>query len=86
AVRPNKSKKWELYDVATDPSESKDLATAHPEVVAKLTTLAAQAHEPASEGSFSSTDRHERDRRAKYGKHDDPSYVATPSKIMKKQP
>jgi arylsulfatase A-like enzyme len=86
AVKPNRSKKWELYDVATDPSESKDLATAHPEVVAKLTTLAAQAHEPAREGSFSTTDRHERDRRAKYGKHDDPSYVATPSKIMKKQP
>jgi hypothetical protein len=72
--------------VATDPSESKDLATAHPEVVAKLTTLAAQAHEPVREGSFSSTDRHERDRRAKYGKHDDPSYVATPSTIKKKQP
>ncbi len=52
----------------------------------RLTALAAQAHEPAREGSFTTTDRHERDRRSKYGKQDDPSYEATPSSIKKKQP
>jgi arylsulfatase A-like enzyme len=85
AVKPSKSKMWELYDLATDPGESKNLATAHSDVLGRLTTLAAQAHEPVREGSFSTTDRHERDRRAKYGKQDDPSYEATPSTIKKKQ-
>ena len=70
-VKPPKGDKWELYDLASDPSESKDLATAKPDVLTKLTALAAKAHEPAREGTFSSTDRHERDRRAKFGKQDD---------------
>lgn len=37
-----------------------------------LTAQATQAHEPVVEGTFASTDRHERDRRAKFGKQDDP--------------
>ncbi len=85
AVKPAKAKAWELYDVATDPSESKDLAAAQPDILAKLTALAAQAHEPAREGSFTHTDLHDRDRRAKYGKHDDASYIATPSGVSKKK-
>ena len=84
AVKPAKAKVWELYDVATDPSESSDLAAAQPDILAKLTALAAQAHEPAREGSFTHTDLHDRDRRAKYGKHDDASYIATPSGVSKK--
>lgn len=84
AVKPDKSKTWELYDLATDPSESKDLAAEKPDVLARLTALAAAAHEPAREGTFTRTDLHERDRRAKYGKHDDDSYIATPSGVSKK--
>ena len=73
AVKPPKNDKWELYDLATDPSESKDLAVAKSDVLANLTALATKAHEPAREGTFSRTDRHERDRRAKLGKQDEPS-------------
>ena len=53
AVRPKPSAAWELYDLSVDPSESKDLAAAHPEVLAKLAKLAEEAHEPAVEGTFS---------------------------------
>ncbi|MCB1091959.1 MAG: sulfatase-like hydrolase/transferase, partial [Verrucomicrobiae bacterium] len=71
AVKGNKSG-WELYDLAADPSESKNLAADRPEELAKLVSLAEKAHAPAVEGSFSRTDRHERDRRAKTGQQDNP--------------
>jgi arylsulfatase A-like enzyme len=71
AVRPKPDAPWELYDLATDPSEAKDLAAATPEILARLTELAAQAHEPVREGTFTTTVRHERDRRAKFGRHDE---------------
>lgn len=71
-VKPPKAERWELYDLATDPSEAKDVAAKHPEVLAKLQALAIQAHEPVREGTFTSTARHERDRRAKFGRHDEP--------------
>jgi arylsulfatase A-like enzyme len=86
AVKPARSPAWELYDLATDPAEAKDLAAAQPEVLAKLTALAEQAHEPVREGTFAATDRHERDRRAKFGKQDDPSYEASPGGGKKKGP
>lgn len=84
AVKPNKSPKWELYDLATDPSESKDLASTRPEVLAKLVELVTKAHEPVREGTFSSTDRHERDRRAKFGKQDDPNGPSRPGGATRK--
>jgi arylsulfatase A-like enzyme len=71
AVRPKARQPWELYDLATDPSESKNLAAAQPAILAKLTVLAEKAYVPAVEGTFTMTDRHERDRRAKFGKQDD---------------
>jgi hypothetical protein len=46
------------------------VAAENPHVLVKLTSLAEQAHRPAVEGTFATTDRHERDRRAKFGKHD----------------
>lgn len=70
--RAVKAKVWELYDLASDPSESRDLAREHPDRLAALQSLAASASEPAVEGSFSRTDRHERDRRAKTGQQDNP--------------
>ena len=85
AVKPNKKSSWELYDLSSDPSEARDVSSAQPQVLAKLVALAEQAHEPVSEGTFSSTDLHERDRRAKFGKQDDPNYVATPGAAKKKQ-
>jgi len=76
--------KRELYDLAADPSESKDLSSAQPGILAKLTALAAAAHHPAREGTFADTTFRERERRAKYGKHDDDTYIATPGGISKK--
>ncbi len=86
AVKPNKSNEWELYDVATDPSESKNLAAMHPEIVARMQEIARRESEPVRPGTFANRDLHERDRRAKFGYHDDPSYwvPANPSKILKK--
>lgn len=72
AVKPARAEAWELYDLATDPSESKNLASEKPEIAARLAALAAAAHEPVREGTFSRTDRHERDRRAKFGRQDEP--------------
>jgi hypothetical protein len=71
-VRPKPNSKWELYDLATDPSESEDIAAAKPDIVAKLAALATSAHIPAVEGTFARTDRHQRDRRAKTGQQDNP--------------
>ncbi len=76
AVKPPRATAWELYDLSSDPSESKDLAAANPTVVAKLAALADKSHEPVREGTFASTANHERDRRAKFGKQDDPTFEA----------
>ncbi|MCS6852304.1 MAG: arylsulfatase [Gemmataceae bacterium] len=84
AVKPGKKGEWELYDVAADPGERTNLAARRPEILARLQAAAQHAHEPAREGTFTSTERSERDRRAKYGVHDDPSYIATPSGVIKK--
>jgi len=86
AVKPPRRDAWQLYDVAVDPSESKNLAGVQPQVLSKLVALAAKAHEPVREGTFSRTDRHERDRRAKYGKQDDPEVEATPSGLRERNP
>ena len=72
AVKPAKATNWELYDLAKDPSESQDVASSNPRVLESLVALATKAHEPVQEGTFTRTDRHERDRRAKMGKHDEP--------------
>lgn len=64
---------WELYNLADDPSESQDLAKRNPAQLRELVRLAESAHEPVVEGTFTSLERHERDRRAKFGRHDDPN-------------
>jgi arylsulfatase A-like enzyme len=83
AVRPKPNQPWELYDLSFDPSESRDLAAMKPEILEKLSALAAEAHEPVREGTFTSTERHERDRRAKFGKQDEPA-TTTKRKGQKK--
>lgn len=82
AVRPKPNQVWELYDLSADPSESKDLAAEQPAILKRLTELATKAHEPVREGTFASTDLHERDRRAKFGKQDE---VTTPAKPAAKK-
>jgi len=77
-VQPKPTQPWELYDLAKDPSEKNDLATQMPEKLAELVAIADQATEPAVIGTFTKTDRHERDRRAKFGKQDDLNYDPSP--------
>jgi arylsulfatase A-like enzyme len=84
AVKPVRATAWELYDLSTDPGESRDVAAAHPQILAKLTAIAAKEHTPQREGTYTSTERHERDRRAKFGKQDDPSFNPTPGNPKKK--
>ncbi|MGH7956768.1 MAG: N-acetylgalactosamine-6-sulfatase, partial [Opitutaceae bacterium] len=36
-----------LYDLASDPAESRDVAARHPEVVARLATILREQHVPA---------------------------------------
>lgn len=72
AVKPPKATSWALYDLSADPSELNDVAVSHPGVVESMVLLATKAHEPVVEGTFTRTDRHERDRRAKMGKQDEP--------------
>ena len=67
AVRPNQNGPWELYDLSRDLAEQDDVAADHPDVLAKMTAFAEQAHTPAEEGVFHNRELHERDRQAKYG-------------------
>jgi arylsulfatase A-like enzyme len=83
AVKPARAESWELYDLATDPSEARNVAAAHPAILARLTALAAGAHSPVQEGTFTRTDRHERDRRAKFGQQDNPGFTPTAGKKKK---
>ena len=47
ALRRAPGRALELYDLATDPGESSDVAAQHPELVARLEQLMAQAHSPS---------------------------------------
>ena len=66
-VRPKRDAAWELYDLATDPGEQRDVAAAHADVVAQIDAIARREHTPAVEGTFADTALHERDRAAKFG-------------------
>jgi len=54
---------WELYDLGGDVEEKKDVATNHPDIVKKLTSLAAAAHEPIRPGVVYDGKLIEKDRR-----------------------
>ncbi len=66
AVRPRNAA-WELYDLSRDLSEERNLAAQHPDVLARMTAMAREAHQPAVEGVFHDRAIHERDRAAKWG-------------------
>ena len=67
ALRPGPKKAWELYDLATDISESNDVAADNSSVVEELSALAAGAHVPAVPGTFFRNDLQKRDREARNG-------------------
>lgn len=73
AIQPKAGAPWELYDLARDVSERNDLAARHPDVLARLQGHAGQAHTPVVEGTFTSTELHERDRAAKFGGNPPPA-------------
>lgn len=66
AIKP-RAGDWELYDLSNDISESNDLSTKQPELLAKLKEIAVEAHTPVDEGTFADPDIHQRDRQAKFG-------------------
>ncbi|MCL4112928.1 UNVERIFIED_CONTAM: hypothetical protein GTU68_040483 [Idotea baltica] len=67
AHRSNSKQAWKLYDLANDISETADVSAANGDILEKMAGFAAAAHTPAVEGTFASTDLHEKDRRAKFG-------------------
>lgn len=75
AIQPGKpkgSKKnqpWELYDLSRDVSESTSVADSHPDVLEKMQVFADASHAPVEAGTYydKSRERHERDRKAKWG-------------------
>lgn len=69
AIRRGKAQAWQLFDLKNDISESRDVATAKPKILARLVAMAEKSHEPVREGTFASRDLHEKDRRAKWGKN-----------------
>lgn len=46
AIRPKPGGAWELYDLAGDPGETKDVAAEHPDLVARIEQIARQEHTP----------------------------------------
>lgn len=46
AIRPRHDREIELYDLATDPGEKKNLAAAKPELVTRAAAMMAEAHTP----------------------------------------
>lgn len=68
-IRPKPNVAWELYDLKSDLSESKDVASSHPEMIERMKRYAAASHEPVRNGVYydAKRTRHERDRWAKWG-------------------
>ena len=66
-IQPKKGADWELYDLSTDLSESKDLAGAHADLIQKMQEIAKVSHTPLRPGQYKDRTLHERDRAAKYG-------------------
>lgn len=48
---------WELYDLAADPHEERNVAAEHPDVVTRLTALMKREHTPSQEFPFAALDR-----------------------------
>ena len=64
-----KSQPWELYDLSRDVSESTSVADSHSDVLEKMKAFADASHDPVEAGTYydKSRERHERDRKAKWG-------------------
>ena len=58
---------WELYNLEKDISETTDVANNHPEIIRRMKKIVEECHEPARPGTYTTLERHERDRWAKWG-------------------
>jgi arylsulfatase A-like enzyme len=67
AIQPKKNGDWELYDLSQDISETTDVASKHPDHLARIREFAAKSHTPVMPGTFAQRIDHERDRQAKFG-------------------
>ena len=69
AIQPQHNAQWQLYDLDSDISESKDVAASNPKIVATMQRYAVASHDPVNPGTYSdpNRERHERDRKAKWG-------------------
>jgi arylsulfatase A-like enzyme len=52
AIQPTRDGAWELYNLASDISETKNLAAEQPQTLAKLKGFAQQAHAPQQIGEI----------------------------------
>jgi arylsulfatase A-like enzyme len=82
AIQPKAGAPWELYDLARDVSERQDLAARQPDVLARLQGHARESHSPVVEGTFTSTELHERDRAAKFGDNPPPAKAKARKKVQ----
>lgn len=67
AIQTKSNTPWQLYDLSKDVSEANDVADQNADLLVSMQEFAKQSHTPIKAGSFTSTERHERDRRAKWG-------------------
>jgi hypothetical protein len=61
--------RFELFDLEADPTESKNVAAEHPELLTMMAAIAKGEHEPVDAGTYldPGRTRHEKDRDAKWG-------------------
>jgi arylsulfatase A-like enzyme len=86
AIRPRPNADWEFYDLAKDPSEINNIAGQYGDLLKEMKAYATASHEDVREGTFSTTERHERDRKAKWGTSRDGglSYMKSATKMSAK--
>ncbi|MFM1868220.1 MAG: hypothetical protein RL591_1628, partial [Planctomycetota bacterium] len=48
---------WQLYDLASDPQETRDVSASHPLVVARLAAVAAREYTPSARYPLGDLDR-----------------------------
>lgn len=46
-VRSKTERRWELFDLAADPGETNNVATSHPEIIARFKTFLENARTPS---------------------------------------
>ncbi len=66
-LRVRTKQTWELYNLEKDISETTNVATDHPEIINRMEKIVKECHEPARPGTYTTRERHERDRWAKWG-------------------